>query len=180
MNDETNHDDVTLRRLIRSIAGGFIEVLRGNKIATVLAATALVVTSIFAVTSQYDERPRYRQVILPEIATSEAQLDGLLKAAEETENDNWRIYYFIDAHQKARDILQLTRRRWPHTREGIRAHGELVRYYELLTEDFAIIRTQMSLNPAMDYMAAWRKVRAERWPVREAWAGWVNGPNPGR
>jgi hypothetical protein len=170
MKFRTNEDEVSLSRLIGSVGSGFIDVLRGNKIATALAGIALIVTSIFALSSQYDERPRYRQVVFPEIAASESQLEGLLRAAENTDNDNWRIYYFIDAHQKARDILQLARRRWPHTREGIQAHGELIRYYELLTEDFAIIRTQMSLDPKMDYMEAWRKVRAERWPVHEEWA----------
>jgi len=180
MKFRTSEDEVSLGRLVGSIGSGFLEVLRGNKIATGLAAVALIVTSILALSSQYDERVRYRQVVLPELAASESQLEGLLKAAEETDNDNWRIYYFIDAHIKARDILQLARRRWPHTREGIRAHGELIRYYELLTEDFAIIRTQMSLDPKMDYMEAWRKVRAARWPVHEEWAHWVNGPTPVR
>src|SRR4051794_36446101 len=112
------HDEVSLGRLIGSIGSGFVEALHSNKIATVLAVAALIVTSVLAVKSQYDERVRYRQVILPELAASEFQMDSLLREAEGTGNDNWRIYYFIHAHQKARDIVQLAHRRWPHTRDG--------------------------------------------------------------
>jgi hypothetical protein len=171
-------DEVSLVGLLRSLGIGFVGVLRHNKIAATLAGVALVATTLLAVNSQYDERPRYRQVVLPDIAEAEIQFSNLIQAAEQTNNDNWRIYYFIDAHQKARDILDLVRRRWPHTRDGIRAHEELVRYYELITEDFAIIRTQMSLDDKLDYMAAWRKAQAERRPIHEQWAKWVYGSSP--
>jgi hypothetical protein len=178
MTRRISDDEVSLLGFLRSLGLGFVAVLRHNKIAATLAAVALVATTLLAVTSQYDERPRYRQVVLPDIQEAETQFSNLIQAAVQTNNENWRIYYFIDAHQKARDILDLLRRRWPHTRDGIRAHGELIRYYELITEDFAIIRTQMSLDEKLDYMAAWRKAQAERWPVHEQWAEWVFGPAP--
>ena len=128
--------------------------------------------------SRADSRDRYRRALLPDIARAETQFDNLLHEAETTDNENWRIWYFLSAHLKARDLLRQVKGHWPRTRDGMRAHGELVRYYELITEDFAIIRTQMSLDEKMDYLAAWRKVQAERVPIHKNWERWVRGDLP--
>ena len=137
----------------REIVGG----LRRNKIPAALAALALIATTLFAVNSWYDERPRYRQVLLPDIERAEGPFFDSLNDADQTDNDDWRIRYFITAEARARGVLGIAKRHWPKTRDAVRAHEELVLYYELVIEDFAIIRTQMSLDDKMDFMAAWYK-----------------------
>jgi hypothetical protein len=156
------------------------EVARGlwrNKIPAALATFALIATTLLAMNSAYDERPRYRQVLLPDIERAEMLFLDSLQDAEKTDNDDWRIRYFITANAHARVVLDIAKRHWPQSRDAVRAHEELVRYYELVVEDFAIIRTELSLDDKMDFMAAWHKCLAERWPVHERWASWVQ-PHP--
>ena len=56
-----------LREFLKSIVRNWIEGLRRNKLPAALSAIALIVTTALALTSDFDERPRYRQLILPEI-----------------------------------------------------------------------------------------------------------------
>jgi hypothetical protein len=168
-------DVSSLTGLLASIVRGIGESLRANKIATVLAAIALVTTSILALSSQYDERPWYRQVLLPDIKRAESLFEGRIHDAEETTNENWRLSYFIDGQKRTREVVDLLKNRWPHTHDGVRAHSKLIQYYELLLEDFAIIRTQLSLDEGMDYMAAFRQSELDRRPLRDAWLAWVSG-----
>jgi hypothetical protein len=165
----------SLTGLLVSILRGIAESLRTNKLATALAAIAFVTTSILAFSSQYDERPWYRQVLLPDINRAESLFESRMHDAEETTNENWRLSYFIDAQKRTREAVNLLKNRWPHTHEGVRAHLRLIQYYELLLEDFAIIRTQLSLDDGMDYMSAFRKSELERRPLHDAWLAWVNG-----
>jgi hypothetical protein len=168
--DDAQTPLVTFARSIRrEVTGG----LRRNKIPAVLASFALVVTTLLAINSSYDERPRYREVLLPDIERAEGLFLDSLHDAETTDNEEWRIRYFMIANAHARVALDIAKRHWPQTRDAVRAHEELVRYYELVVEDFAIIRTQLSLDDKMDFMAAWHKCQAERWPVHERWANWV-------
>jgi len=168
-------DESSLTELLASILRGIADSLRANKIATVLAGIAFVTTGILAYSSQYDERPWYRQVVLPDIRRAESLFEGRIHDAEETANENWRLSYFIDAQKRTREAVDLLKNRWPHTHEGVRAHLKLIQYYELLLEDFAIIRTQLSLDERMDYMAAFRNSELARQPLRDAWLAWVNG-----
>lgn len=168
-------DSSSLTGLLTAIFRGIAESLRANKIATTLAAVAFVATGILAFSSQYDERPWYRQVLLADINRAESLFEGRIHDAEETTNENWRLSYFIDAQKRTREAVDLLKNRWPHTHDGVRAHSKLIQYYELLLEDFAIIRTQLSLDEAMDYMSAFRKAEIDRRPLRDAWLEWVNG-----
>ncbi len=167
-------DELSLSGLLVSIARECLDSLKRNRLAAGLAVIALVTTTVLAFSSQYDERARYRAVLLPDIAASEARFQEEMRDAETTRNETWRLYYFIDAHRKVRGILDLLNRRWPHTREGRRAHADLIRYYDLLSEDFAIVRTQASLDEQLDFLALWKKSEAERRPLRERWQKWVN------
>jgi hypothetical protein len=168
-------DSSSLAGLLVSILRGIAESLRTNKLATSLAAIAFVTTGILAFSSQYDERPWYRQVLLPDINRAESLFQSRMHDAEETTNENWRLSYFIDAQKRTREAVDLLKNRWPHTHDGMRAHLKLIQYHELLLEDFAIIRTQLSLDEGMDYMSAFRKSELERRPLRDAWLAWVNG-----
>ena len=167
--------DESLSALIATIARGSIEATRNNKIATVLAVIVLVGTTVAAVGSQYDERPRYRVETLPEILRHEGRFLDALRQAESAENEDHRIFYFVDAQMKAREALALIRKRYPQSGAGVRAHRQLIRYYELIDEDFAIIRTQMSLDPKVDFLAEWRQVQALREPLHEKWSKWIGG-----
>ena len=162
----------TVASFLHSIAREMTDGLRQDGCATLLATVALITATLLAATSRYDERPvsadsvaGYRQ--------TEGQFFAALNNAEKTDNDDWRISYFVTADARARAVLTVAKRRWPTTGEAVPAHEDLVRYYELVTEDFAIIRTQMSLDTKMNYMAAWRKNQAARWPVHERWANWL-------
>lgn len=145
--------DASLRGLIASMARGALDGVRANKVASAFALITVVVTTVLSLGSPYDERPRYREVTLPEIRRSENRYLDAMRDAEKASTEDWRIFYFVDAHIKAREVLQLIRQRYPHSRAGIRAHTELIRYYELIDEDFAIVRTQMSLDQKVDFIA---------------------------
>ena len=88
-------------------------------------------------------------------------------------NDLWRLQYFLVAHGKAREILRIAAERKPTTPEGIRAHNELIRYYELVNENMAIIRTEMSVNEKLDYLAEWKIDQLALQPIRQKWLDWV-------
>jgi len=138
-----------------------------------LAVVAFAGASALAFSSQYDERLRYREVILPDIERAEALFFRLLKAAENPPSENWRLSYFLTAHIKAKDVLHVAKARQPKTRTGMKAHAELIRYYELVIEEFAIIRTQMSIDEDMDYLAEWRSRHARLKPIRDRWLAWL-------
>jgi hypothetical protein len=170
-----NEDQSSLTGLLASIGRGCVESLRQNKVATFLSAIAFAGTFFVAATVHYDERPRYRQVILPDIAEAESRFARLLSDAESTDNVEIQIHYLIAAHRRANEVLDVVKYRWPQTLEGQRAHADLIRYYELMTEDFAAIRSQLALREQMDFMAAWRQADQDRKPLRDHWARWVDG-----
>ena len=96
-----------------------------------------------------------------------------MNEAEQTPNDLWRVRYFIEAHRRAKAALRTIRSAHAMTVTGRKAHNELVRYYELVDEELAIIRTEMSFNESYDYIAEWKRKNAEMLPIRERWASWV-------
>lgn len=166
-------NEPSLRSLVSSIVRNLLEGVRRNKLATSLALLAFLGGGALAFSSQYDERPRYREVILPDIERAEALFFRMLSAAENPPSEDWRLSYFLTAHIKAKDILHLAKARQPKTRAGMKAHAELIRYYDLVIEELAIIRTQMSVDEDMDYLAAWRTGNARLKPIRDRWLSWV-------
>ena len=171
----TMREEPTVRDLIRSLTGTVFSSLRQNKLAAVLAAFACVLVTSLAVAFQYDERPRYRESILPEIARAEADFVRILEQADRASSDLWRLQYFLVAHGKAKEILRIAAEDGPTTIQGIEAHKELIRYYSLVNEHMAIIRTEMSINEKLDYMAQWKRQYVILQPIRQKWLDWVNG-----
>src|SRR5207245_10209040 len=110
-------------------------------------------TTALAMTSDFDERPRYRRFVLPEIEKAEKQFFDAMDEAAETSNDLWRVRYFIEAHRRAKAALRALRSAHAMTATGRNAHNELIRYYELVDEELAIIRTKMSLKDSYNYIA---------------------------
>src|SRR4029079_14486128 len=160
-------EEPTVRGLLHSLALGFINSMRQNKLAAALAVFACVGGTYLAVTLQYDERPRYRQTILPDIKRAEAEFFKALDAADRASTDGWRLQYFLVAPGKAKEVRKIARESEPMTPEGVRAHSELFRYYELVNEYMAIIRTEMSMNQKLDFLAEWKKVRIKLEPIRD-------------
>ena len=170
-------EEPTIRGLIKSLAGSFFSSLRQNKLATVLAAAACVIVTFFAFTIQYDERPQYRASILPQIARAESDFGRILERADNEPGELRRLQYFLNAHYKAKEILRIIGEYRPATAEGTEAHQELIRYYSLVNEDMAIIRTEMSINEKLDYLAEWKRQQSRLQHIRQKWLAWVDGPS---
>jgi len=169
------HEEPTVRGLIKSLAGSVFSSLRHNKLAAILSGLACVAVTFLAITIQHDERPRYRESVLPPIARAENEFVKILERADNASTELWRLQYFLNAHRKVKEILRITADFSPTTPDGIEAHRELVRYYSLVNEDMAIIRTEMSLNENLDYLAEWKRYQTRLSPIREKWLTWVNG-----
>ena len=60
------------------------------------------------------------------------------------------------------------------TVRGRKAQGELVRYYELVDEQLAIIRTELSFKESYDYINEWKRRDAELLPIRQQWLMWLD------
>jgi hypothetical protein len=162
-----------LREFTNALARSSISGLRRNKLPAVLSGIALILSTVLAFTSDFDERPRYRQVILPEIRKSEQQFFTIMEDAERESNDLWRLHYFLEGHRRAKAILRVIREERPMTATGRRAQRELARYYELVDEELAIIRTELSLKESYDYISEWKRRNAELIPIRERWVSWI-------
>lgn len=161
--------------LIKSLWFAAIDGLRRNKLPACLSLVALIVCTALAATSEFDERPRYRAWTLPKIVKAEAEFFATMGAAQQATDEELRHYYFLAGHLKAKAALRIARTNYPATSAGHKAQDELVRYYELVDEQFAIIRTEMSLHESFDYMGEWNRVNAELRPIRDRWANWVQG-----
>ncbi len=172
--DFADVDEASIRGLIRAVASSVAEGIRQNKLSSILALVALLVF-LPLIGIQYDERPRYRQVILPEIEGLEARFQAAIKRSEDGPTEVWQLYHFIDAHRSARDVLEHLRTRKPVSGPGIQAHGDLILYYELVNEHLAIIRTEMSLAMDLNFLARWKEVEVELEPIYDRWSQWVSG-----
>ena len=161
-----------IKTLVRSLFDG----LRRNKIATSLSAIALVLSTTLAATGEYDERPRFRKLALPHISKVEQQFFAIMEQAERESDELRRLHYLLEGHRRAKAVLRVVRTERPVTAAGRKAHRELVRYYELVDEQLAIIRTEMSFNEAFDYMAEWKRQNAGLMPIRGQWVTWVQPP----
>jgi hypothetical protein len=173
-------DEPRVRDLIKGLLSGFVSAVRENKLASTLAVFAGILGTFLAFTFQYDERPRYRAVILPDIQKAEANFTITLDNAEHAPSELWRLHYFLSAHTKIRDVLRVIRDRRPMTSDGVAAHNELIRYYRLVNEQMAIIRTEMSVNDDMDYWAEWKRQESQLRPIRASWLAWVNADSLGK
>jgi hypothetical protein len=158
-----------LKSLLRSCLDG----LRRNKLPASLSAIAVILTTTLAFTSDYDERPRYRKLILPHISKAEQQFSSMMDAAEQEPDELWRLHYFLEGHRRAKAVLRAVTAEHPMTPAGRKAQRELVRYYELIDEQLAIIRTELSFNESYDYIAEWKRRQAELMPIRERWWNWI-------
>jgi hypothetical protein len=158
-----------LHLIFRSCVDG----LRRNKIPAAMAALALVLTTALTLTSDFDERPRYRKFILPEIQKVEQQFFSVMDEAAQEPDESWRLRFFLEGHRRAKTALRVVSEERPMTPAGRKAQRELVRYYELVDEQLAIIRTEMSFNESYDYISEWKRTDAELMPIRERWLRWI-------
>src|SRR5437016_5521042 len=96
-------DQISVRWLMKSLAFGFIEALRRNRLAATLAAATGIVLIALAFNSGFDGLGDYRQFILPRLLRLEA---GFLSDIQTAKNASgpWRGYYFENAHRQVRDI----------------------------------------------------------------------------
>jgi hypothetical protein len=163
-----------LAEFLLALARSYNEGLRRNKLPVLLSAIALVLTATLAFTSDYDERPRYRQLILPKIEKAESQFFEIMREAERESDPDWRAAYFIEGHRRAKAALRVASEERPVTPIARKAQRELVRYYDLVDEELAIIRTEMSFNEKYDYFAEWKRRNAELMPIRERWVTWID------
>ena len=162
-----------LGEFLKSIVRNWTDGLRRNRLPAVLSAIALVVTTALTLTSDFDERPRYRKLILPEIRKVEQPFFTIMDEAALQTDDLQRIYYFLEGHRRAKAALRVIVAEHPMTEAGRRAQRELARYYELVDEQLAIIRTEMSFNESFDYIGEWKQRNAELMPIRNRWLAWL-------
>jgi hypothetical protein len=160
--------------LLQSIKRNALHGIRRNKLPAALSLAALILTTAFALTTDFDERPRYRKFILPEIQKAESQFLDVMHDAETEPDERWRLLYFLEAHRRAKNVLQVIRSERPLTSSGKKAQAELVRYYELVDEELAIIRTEMSNKDTYDYISEWKRANAGLLPIRQRWQDWLN------
>jgi hypothetical protein len=161
-----------LKSLVRSLFDG----LRRNKLPASLSAITLILCTALAFTSDYDERPRYRELILPKVNKAERQFFAIMQQAEKEPDELRRLHYFLEGHRPAKTALRVVREEHPMTACGRKAQGELVRYYELIDEQLAIIRTELSFKESYDYISEWKRRNAELLVFRERWMAWLQAP----
>ena len=168
---------MNLSEFLKAVIRSFTDGLRRNKLPAALSVIALILTSALAFTSNYDERPRYRKLVLPQIQKTEQAFFSIMEAAEQEPDEIRRIHYFLEGHRRAIAALRVIREERPMTTAGRKAQRELARYYELVDEHLAIIRTEMSFNESYDYIGEWKRQNAELMPIREQWVAWLREPS---
>jgi hypothetical protein len=166
-----------LSEFITALFRSIIEGIRRNKLPVCLSLVAVVLTTAFALTSNFDERPRYRRFVLPEIEKAETQFFNQMREAEHETEEPARALYFLEGHRRAKNVIQVLESEHPMTEDGKKAQFELLRYYTLVDEQLAIIRTEMSNNDSYDYIGEWKRANAQLLPIREHWLRWLNAPN---
>ena len=166
-----------LTEFLISLVRNVVEGIRRNKLPVGLSIIALVLSTAFALTSNFDERPRYRKFILPVIEKAEDQFFDQMREAEQETQEPARLLYFLEGHRRAKNALRVAESEHPMTAEGKKAQAELIRYYELVDEQLAIIRTEMSNSETYDYTGDWKRTNAKLLPIREVWLRWLNAPS---
>src|SRR5262249_21144770 len=104
-----------LAEFLLALARSCNEALRRNKLPVFLSVIALVLTTTLALTSDYDERPRYRKFILPKIEKAERQFFDIMQEAERESDPDWRAAYFIEGHRRAKAALRVASDERPMT-----------------------------------------------------------------
>jgi len=158
---------------LRALSRSCIEGLRRNRIPASLSAVTLIFITALALGSDFDERPHYRESILPEIDRAENQFFAAMREAEQETREPLRSLYFVEGHRRAKAVLRVLRAKRPTGAAGRKAQRELVRYYELVDEELAIIRSEMSLVDSYDYIKDWKMWNTKSLPIRERWVKWV-------
>jgi hypothetical protein len=158
---------------VKALSRSCIEGLRRNRIPACLSAATLVFIAALALSSDFDERPRYRETILPEIDRAESQFFHVMRESEQETSEPLRSLYFVEGHRRARAVLRVLRSKPPQGAAGRKAQRELTRYYELVDEELAIIRTEMSFVDSYDYIRDWKVWNTKALPIRERWVKWV-------
>ena len=92
--------------IAHSVVSSLVEGVGRNKIAATLALIALIVALPLVLGTRYDERPRYRQVLLPDIQRLEQLYRAALERAANAESEAASVSDFIDAHERAVDVLE--------------------------------------------------------------------------
>src|SRR5437879_8956985 len=98
-----------LFEFLSALSRSCIEALRRNKIPACLSVGTLVLTTALALTGDFDERPRYRKFILPEIANAENQFMEAMREAEQETSEPLRSLYFLEGHRRAKAVLGVLR-----------------------------------------------------------------------
>jgi hypothetical protein len=168
---------VNFLELLQSVGRNILDGIWRNKLPASLSLLALTIATALALTSDFDERPRYRKFILPEIQKVENQFLAVMHEAEREPDEPWRLLYFLEAHRRAKNALQTIRSDRPTTPRGRKAHSDLIRYYDLVDEELAIIRTEMSNKDSYDYIGEWQRINAQLLPIRQRWEEWLNAPD---
>jgi hypothetical protein len=166
-----------LSEFVKALALSIVDGVRRNRLPAGLSLIALILTGALAFTSNFDERPHYRKYILPKIQKAELQFFDIMSLAEKESTEPRRTLYFIEGHRRAKNALRIVRSERPMTETGRNAQFELARYYELVDEDFSIIRTAMSNDESYDYIAEWKHSNAELLPIRKHWLDWLETGN---
>jgi hypothetical protein len=165
-------DEVTPGWLLKSLARGFIDTLRRNKLATALATLTLVVLIALALNNRFEGLPHYQQSILPRLVRLETVfLVGLRKT--EIASGEWRRYYFEESHRQIKDILRASRLERPTSYVARRKHRQFIRYYELLDQEFHTLAAQAQADPNSDYLQKFTARMEELRLIRDEWAQWA-------
>ena len=159
--------------IANSVVSSLAEGVGRNKIASSLALIALIVALPLVLGTRYDERPRYRQVLLPDIQRLEQRYRAALERAANAESESGSVSDFIDAHERAVDVLDFIRSRRAVTADGTRAHSALIRYYGLVDDHFAILRSEMSIDQDLDFLSRWEEITTRIQPIYDRWSTWI-------
>jgi hypothetical protein len=165
-------DEASIGWLAKSLARGFADGVRRNKLAAVLATVTMIALSALAVDRRFDGLSEYREFILPRLLRLEGVLLKNLRVAENASGE-WREYYFKEAHSQVRDILRAANLDRPTANLARRKHQQFLRHYELLDSEFNSIRKQMKANPNLDYLGRLNNKMEELKPIRDTWAEWA-------
>ena len=167
---------MNLLEFVILIGRNVLDGLRRNKLPAGLSFIAIILSTTLLSTGEFDERPRFRKMALPQIAKAEQGFFAVMEEASLESNDLRRLQYFLEGHRRAKAALRVVREERPVSVAGRKAHRELLRYYELVDEQLAIIRTEMSFNESFDYIAEWSRRNSELMLIREQWLAWIQQP----
>src|SRR5262249_34863842 len=104
-----------LSEFITALLRSIVEGIRRNRLPVCLSLVALVLKTAFALTSNFDERPRYRRFVLPEIEKTENQFFDQMREAEYETEEPARALYFLEGHRRAKNVIHVLESEHPMT-----------------------------------------------------------------